>query len=139
MTRSLHRMLILPIALGLVACDNPVEHEDHPQGLVVVDAQGAEVARHTADGTTTGEITVGLDATQTFTVHALAEDGDQIVIDGDELTIELTDPQPGWTMTVQGTNQIVVGASAAGSTTLRVELSHNNHPEIAAVFDVTAS
>lgn len=135
----LSRLLLVPIALGLAACDNPVDHEDdHPEGLVVVNAQGEAVAQRTLDGGVTGEIAIGLDGTETFTVHALAEDGDRITIDGDELEVVIDTAPQGWTAEIQSENQLVLGADAAGVGTLELVLMHAGHAELSAVFPVVA-
>lgn len=126
------------IVLALAACSNPVEHEDHPQGLVVVDAQGTEVASYTVAGGQQGQITVGVNTATTFTVHATAEDGDRIAIDGVELSLAITDPGTGWSFAIDSNNLLVVTASAAGSTTLNLKLVHGEHDEISATFAVVA-
>lgn len=133
-------VLVLPVLLGLAACDNPVEDDDqdHAVGLVVVDAQGTEVANYTVTGAAVGQIEVGLTGTSTFTVYALAEDEDLITIDGTELSLGIGDVASGWSVALAGTNQLVVGASEAGSTTVQVELLHDGHPDLAATFELVA-
>jgi hypothetical protein len=138
MTMRIPRLRLSAVFLALAACSNPVEQEDHPQGLVVVDAQGTEVASYTVAGGQQGQITVGVNTATTFTVHATADDGDRIAIDGDELSLRLTDPRPGWSFIIDANNQLVITASAAASTTLEMELVHGGHAELAAAFSVVA-
>ena len=136
----LTRLLLIPVlALGLGACDNPVEEEEHPEGLVVLDVSGNEVARYTVDaGTATGTLSVGLEAATTFTVHAISEDGETIDIDGDELSIQVGQVRPGWTATVTGVNTVAVTAAAAGTSPLTITLFHIDHPELEAAFQAVA-
>ena len=133
------RLLALPLVLGAAACDNPVEHEEHPEGLVVLNASGTEVSRYMVDtGTATADIAVGVDVSTTFTVQAVGEDGDVIVIDGDELALELDAMRPGWTASLTGANQLVITATAVGDSPLTITLLHEGHQEFKATFDVVA-
>lgn len=133
-------LLLLPLlALGLAACDNPVEADAHAEGLVVLDLAGNEVARYmVADGAATGMLDLGVQSSATFTVHAVTEDGDTFEIDGDEFAIQLGVVRPGWTATVTGTNQVVLTATAAGTTPLVITLFHGGHEEFVATFQVAA-
>lgn len=137
-TRQL--LLVLPVLFGLAACDNPVEDEEenHAVGLVVVDAQGTEVANYTVTGGAVGRMEVGLSGTTTFTVYGLSEADDLITIDGTELAVEVGSVANGWSATLAGTNQLVVGASDAGSTTLGIVLLHDGHPDLSATFELVA-
>jgi hypothetical protein len=137
-TKILPHLRLSAIVLALAACSNPVEHEDHPQGLVVVDAQGTEVASYTVAGGPQGQITVGVNTATTFTVHATAEDGDHIAIDGDELSLGIVNPPAGWGFAIDSNNRLVVTAPAGGSTTLTMQLEHGGHPEFSATFAVVA-
>lgn len=133
-------VLVLPVLFGLAACDNPVEDDEqnHAVGLVVVDAQGTEVANYTVTGGAVGRIEVGLTGTSTFTVHALAENDDLITIDGTELSLDVGEVPTGWSATLTGTNHLVVGATEAGSTTVQVVLLHDGHPDLSATFELVA-
>lgn len=75
-----YSVLTLALVGGLVACENPVEddHEEHPVGLAILNSQGQVVASVSEGQAVTGQITVAHDATQTFTLVAIAEDGDQL-------------------------------------------------------------
>lgn len=135
------RLAVLPLVFGMAACDNPVEQEEHAEGLVVLNASGAEVARYMFDGgvgVVTGRIDVGVGASSTFTVHAVSDDGDLIEIDGDEFSLELGEMHPGWTATLQGANQVVITTSETGGSPLRITLMHEGHPEFNATFGVFA-
>lgn len=134
------RLLTLPLlVLGLAACDNPVEEDEHAEGLVVLNLAGTEVARYmVADGTATGTITVGLQGSSTFTIHGVSEDGDMIEIDGDEFSIQVGEVRPGWTATVTGVNQVALTAAASGTTPLIITLFHGGHQEFFATFVVVA-
>lgn len=140
MRTRLTRLLMLPLlAVGLGACDNPVEEDEHPEGLVVLDLAGNEVARYTVDdGAATGTIQIGLTAATTFSVHALSEDGDRVEIDGDEYAIQVGQVRPGWTATVVGVDQVTISADAAGNSPLVITLFHGGHEEFVATFQVVA-
>lgn len=138
-TLRIARLLALPLVLAAAACDNPVEQEEHAEGLVVLNASGAEVARFMVDGRVlTGQIVVGLDAATTFTIQPVSDDGDVFQIDGDEFALEVGAMRPGWTATLTGTNQVVITATAAGDSPLPVKLFHEGHEEIDATFEVVA-
>ena len=136
MTRSLaHAALVLSLGAGLAACDNPVdeEHEEHPVGIIVLNAQGAEIARINIERNpaTTGQITVGRTGAQTFRLVGLGEDGDQITLGGGELTVTASSASTTTaTVAIQGADQLVVTGRAAGSTTLTLDLNHDGHQEL---------
>lgn len=133
------RLATLPLLLGMAACDNPVEQEEHAEGLVVLDASGAEVARFMVDGrVVTGQLDVAVDATSTFTIHAVSEDDDVILIDGEEFSLQLGQMHPGWTATLSGANQVVITTTVTGGSPLRIILQHEGHPEFDTTFAVFA-
>lgn len=133
------RLAVLPLVFGMAACDNPVGEEEHAEGLVVVNASGTEVARFVLDGrVVTGQLDVAVDASSTFTVHAVAEDGDVIQIDGDEFSLQLGEMHPGWTVTLSGGNQVVITTTVTGGSPLPVSLLHEGHEEFNTTFAVFA-
>lgn len=135
----LARLATLPVLLGMAACDNPVGEEEHAEGLVVLDASGAEVARFMVDGRVmTGQLQVAVDASSTFTVHAVSDDDDVILIDGDEFSLVLGEMHPGWTATLSGANQVIITTTVTGGSPLLVSLEHEGHEEFNATFAVFA-
>ena len=131
--RTLSRLaLAAALLVTAAACDNPVEddHEEHPVGFVVLNAQGQELARF--DGATvTGQLAVSRATPAIFTVAAIGEDGDQITIDGVELGLQASVTAGGATAAVQQQNQVLVTGTQAGTGTLRITVLHGDHPEFA--------
>lgn len=126
----LSRLAVAVLALGVAACDNPVEdeHEEHPVGFVVLNAQGQELARF--DGSAvTGQISVSRNSPGTFTVAAVGEDGDRITIDGVELGLQVTVTGGVANAVVQNQNQVFVTGTQAGTGALEITLIHEGHPE----------
>lgn len=134
--RLLPRLLVAGALLGGAACDNPVagghsEHGHHPVQIVLVDAQG-EAAATISEGTVsgpvvTGEIAVPLGGAVVFTVYGVAEDGDRMQLDGDELSVRVADVPELVEVSLEGVDQLTVAGREAGSGTLRVELFHEEH------------
>lgn len=125
-------LLALTLALGVAACDNPVEdHEEHAVGLVVLNAQGQEVARINieAANAVTGQLTTRVNSSQTYTVRILAEDGDQIAVGGEFSLQAAADNAQFATATIQSQNQLVVAGKQAGTTGVTLTLFHNGHPD----------
>lgn len=139
MRAFLHRssvfILLLPLTAALGACDNPVDdHEEHPVGLVILDAQGQQAATVQVGAVApiiSGQLTVGVNASRTYQVHAVGDDGDRLEIDGDELGLEVGSPTQFATATVQGANQVVLTGTGAGSTAVVFTLMHEGHAEFA--------
>lgn len=127
--------LLLVLSLGgLAACgDNPVgdDHEEHPEGLALLNAQGQAVVTIAEGPTVTGQIAVAVSGTQTYTVVAISEDGDRLALDGDELDFQVSEIPQLVTAVRQGVDRLVVtGGAAAGAGTLRLELVHEGHAEL---------
>ena len=122
--------LAAALVLGGAACDNPVEeeHEEHPVGFVVLNAQGQELARF--DGATvTGQLTVSRTAPSIFTVVAIGEDGDEITIDGTELELRVTVEAGAVTAAVEQQNRVAVTATQPGTGSLRIAVWHHDDHE----------
>ena len=126
----LSRLAVAVLALGAAACENPVgdEHEEHAVGIVVLNAQGQELAR-SIGATATGQLSVGRNSPTTFTVAALSEDGDRITIDGTEFSLQVSVTGGVANATVQNRNQVLVTGIQAGAGTLKITLMHEGHPE----------
>lgn len=140
-TARLARLLAVPaLIFGLAACNNPVEHEEHPEGLVILDASGNEVSRYMVGvGTATSELNVTVDQPATFTVQVVSEDGDVIEIDGDELVLSVGQGQAGFTASITDVDQLVITAGFPDTGNLVITLFHDDHPEFDATFEVVAS
>lgn len=126
-------LLALGLTLGLGACDNPVgdEHEEHPVGLVVLNAQGQQVAS-SVGATVTGQIAVPV-GTTTFTVFAVGEDGDRLAIDGEEFELRATVGDLA-TAAVQSNNRVAVTATQTGTGVVQLMLLHEGHEEFRSLF-----
>jgi hypothetical protein len=122
-------LLVLGFALGLGACDNPVEDEhEGAVGLVVVNAQDQEVASFVVGSTVTGQIAVPV-GTTTFTVFAVAEDGDRVDIDGTEYELVAAVVGDLATAAVQSNNRLAVTATQSGTGMVQLTLRHEGHEE----------
>ncbi|MBW3629265.1 MAG: hypothetical protein KY464_08210 [Gemmatimonadetes bacterium] len=130
MHSRLSRLAVAVLALGVAACDNPVgdEHEDHPVGFVVLNAQGQEVARFNGSAVT-GQMSVARNSPTTFTVAAISEDGDRITVDGTVIAIQATVTAGSATATVQNQNQVVLMGNQAGTGAVEIKLFHEGHEE----------
>lgn len=124
-------LLALSLALGAAACDNPVEeeHEDHPVGLLVVDAQGQTAATISAGPAVTGQLTAPAGESRTYQVFAIGEDGDRISLGGEIEVRVATQPQNA-SLAVQGTDRLVVTGTSAGAGSAEIELWHEGHAEL---------
>ncbi|HEX2093770.1 MAG TPA: hypothetical protein VHG28_15315 [Longimicrobiaceae bacterium] len=130
-TASLRRAtLAVVLALGaggLGACeDAPGGPDDQtPAGLVVVDAQGNQVAAF--DGiSTTGGVRVSAGAQQAFRVYLTGRGGGRISIDGGRYTLRplvVTTALAG--VTLDGADRVVVVGRSAGSTWLVLTILQN--------------
>ena len=122
--------LAAALVLTAAACSNPVgdEHEEHPVGFVVLNAQGQELARFNG-ATVTGQLTVTRTAASIFTVVAIGEDGDQIAIDGTELELRVTVEAGAVTAAVEQQNRVAVTATQPGTGSLRIAVLHEGHEE----------
>ena len=127
------RILALPALIGLTACDNPVDddHDEHPVGLVILNAEGDVIVNTESPSDVLQQLSVAVDATETFTVRALSEDGDQITIDGEEFSIVVgvTAAASIAAVAQQGDDQITVTGQQAGSAQLDFRLDHELHEE----------
>lgn len=130
MHSRLARLAVAVFALTATACENPVDddHEDHPVGFVVLNAQSQEVARFSGT-TVTGQISVSRGSPMTLTVAAISEDGDRIAIDGTELGLQVAVTGGVATAVVQNNNQVVVAGTQPGTGALDITLMHEGHPE----------
>jgi hypothetical protein len=140
MNHRTFRWLSLPLLLilALAGCDNPVgSGGGHPEGLVITNQQGAEVATYLyPTRTSTGRVVVSAGAESNFRVHLLARDGSRIELDGLEYsigTVHLVIPSLA-DVTFTGTDQLrIVGrVGAATTSTLRLQVNHGNHEEFVA-------
>jgi hypothetical protein len=130
------RLLFLPMLLlvALVAngCDNPVgSGGGHPEGFVITNAQGAEVATY-QNGTSTGQIIANASGVSTFRIFLLARDGTRIELDGLEYRIRSVTVTIGVfaSATIVGADQLrVSGKNVVDSTTLILDVEHGDHPE----------
>ncbi|CAN5816355.1 hypothetical protein BH23GEM8_BH23GEM8_06780 [soil metagenome] len=131
------RLLSLPmlLLLALVAngCDNPVgSGGGHPDGFVITNAQGADVATYLQSGTSTGQLTVSAGGESTYRIFLLARDGSRIELDGLEYRIRsVTVTRANLaSATIVGADQLrVSGRGIADSTTLFLDVGHGNHSE----------
>jgi hypothetical protein len=137
------RVLALPmLMLALVAagCDNPVgSGGGHPEGLVITNAQGAEVATYLQSGTGTGQITVNTGSESTFRIFLLARDGSRIELDGLEYSIRsvTVTTELFASASIIGADQLrVTGKTAVGSTTLYLDVWHANHSEFVGIVNL---
>ena len=140
MHSRLSRLAVAVLALGMAACANPVgeEHEDHAVGFVVLNAQNQEVARFSGSAVT-GQLTVARNSPATFTVAAIAEDGDRITIDGEEFELRVSVTGGVASAVVQNQNQVLVTGTQVGTTELRIILMHEGHEEFNQPFVVVVS
>jgi len=132
------RHVVPLLALLLAACDNPVEdHEEHPVGLIVFNAQSQQVASSTGR-TVTGSITVPRTGPTTLTVAVVGEDGDRIAIGGElELRAAVTGGVA--TAAIQNRNQVVITPVQTGSGSLQLTLLHGGHEEFNPLFPLTVA
>jgi predicted small secreted protein len=137
------RLLSLPLlllAFVVTGCDNPVgSGGGHPEGLVVTNAQGAEVATFLQSGTRTGQLTVATGGESTYRIQLLARDGSRIQLDGLEYSIRTATVTTALyaSATIVGADQLrVSGRNVAGSTTLFLDVWHGNHSEFVAVVNL---
>jgi hypothetical protein len=132
-TNAIRRWLLAPLAvalLGLTACDNPLGGGDeHPNGVVILSG-GTEVATY-IDGVSTGAITLPVSATHTYRVQLTTRSGARFNVDGAEYSLRQPAVLLGTlaTVTLQGTDQLVVTGRAAGPTTIVLPVHHGNHLE----------
>ncbi len=132
------RWLTLPLLLVtvLVGCDNPVGNGGgHPEGLVITNQQGADVATYLyPTRTSTGRVVVSVGTESNFRVHLLARDGSRIELDGLEYSIGQVVLVTGLLANVSfsGADQLRVVGNAAGSTSLRLQVNHGTHEEFVA-------
>lgn len=134
--RRLSGASALVLALATGACTNPVDSDHHPVGLVVLNAQGQEVASFRVGSATTGQIVVTRAVPATFTVRAVDDDDDLLVIDGSELGLQAAITAGGATAAVQAGDQLVITGTQGGNATLRLTLLHELHEEFFADFTV---
>ena len=121
-------VLVIPVA----ACDSPVEDdEEHPVGIVLVNAQGQNAVTITAGPTVTGQVTLGVNANQTFTVFAISEAGARLALVTGELEVRIATQPQNAIVTLQGGSQLTVQGRTAGTGTLRLVLVHEGHDELA--------
>lgn len=135
------RSLVPLLATLLAACENPVQKkEDHPVGLVMVNAQGQQVASYRlvsgGTGQVTGQITVPRGTATTFTVAAVGESGSQVVIDGSELGLTASLTGGEGTAVVQGANRVTITSTQGGTRSLQLRLTHDGHTELDATLPV---
>ncbi|MBA2669160.1 MAG: hypothetical protein H0U67_02180 [Gemmatimonadetes bacterium] len=133
--RLLSLPMLLLVALVANGCDNPVgagSGGGHPEGFVITNAQGAEVATYRHGGTSTGQITANASGVSTFRIFLLARDGTRIELDGLEYRIRsaTVTTEVFASATIVGADQLrVSGKNIAGSTILLLDVEHGNHPE----------
>jgi len=138
--RSIKRLFALPLVLlvGLIVsgCENPVgSGGEHPEGLVVLDAQGEVVASYLSPTSTrTGQVTVAAGSEQTYRVMLLTRGGNRIALDGLEYSINQVTVTTGLFATagITGVDQLRVTGTAAGLTTMIMPVQHGNHTEFLA-------
>lgn len=133
-------LLALSLSVGVAACDNPVEeeHEDHPVGLLILDAQGQTAATISAGPTVTGQLTAPAGGSRTYQVFAVGEDGDRIPMGG-EIEVRVASQPQNATLTVEGADRLVVTARTAGAGAARIELFHEGHPELGGAVPVVVT
>ncbi|CAN5750183.1 hypothetical protein BH23GEM6_BH23GEM6_12880 [soil metagenome] len=128
--------LVLFLALFVSGCENPVgSGGEHPEGLVVVDAQGSVVASYLSPTSSrTGQITVAAGSEQTYRVFLLTRGGSRIELDGLEYSINQVTVTTGLfaTANITGVDQLRVRGTAAGLTTLILPVQHGTHTEFLA-------
>jgi hypothetical protein len=142
--RSMRRWLGLPLLLLFTVvgygCDNPVgTGGGHPEGLVITNTQGVEVASYLHPTTTsTGRLTVQAGSTADFRVQLLRRDGSRIDLDGIEYRIEQVAVVTGLmaSASFSGADQLRVTGNSAGSTSLVLQVWHGNHPEFTATVSL---
>jgi hypothetical protein len=137
------RLIALPLLLlGLLAagCENPVGGDgEHPEGLVVLNAQGGEVARYMLPNVQTGTITVAAGSTTDLRVALLTAAGVTIAIDNLEYSLRA----PTVVLSARGAATLVgidgmrIVAGTPGSTTIVIPVWHGNHREFDAVVRLT--
>lgn len=134
---------VLALAGGIAACDNPVgEDEEHPEGLLIVNAQGATVAIFDAEeGETTGTVTVAAGATEAFKVLFVDHDGNPIPVTGGEFALGAPTVADAGVASaaIQNIDVLQVTGTAAGSTTLSIPALHAGHQEFLAAFPLTVT
>ncbi|HEX2191265.1 MAG TPA: hypothetical protein VHG51_20310, partial [Longimicrobiaceae bacterium] len=115
--------LLVAAAVGLAGCADAgtgIEGQT-PAGLVVVDASGAPVA--SANGAqVTGRIEVERGQQQTFTVELLAQDGSEIALGGRYTLQPRVVITPLATVSVSGSDRLVVTGNSPGTTSLVVDV-----------------
>lgn len=144
-SRLLPRLLLAAALVGAAACDNPVagghdEHGDHPVGILLVDSQGEDAVTISegvaSEPVVTGEIAVPLGGAAVFTVYGIAEDGDLMRLDGDEMSVRVDDAPELVEVSLQRVDQLTVTGLQAGSGTLRIELFHEEHAALGGTVPV---
>jgi hypothetical protein len=133
-------LLALSLSIGVAACDNPVEeeHEDHPVGLILVDAQGQTAASISEGPTVTGQLTVPAGGSRTYQVFAVGEDGDRIAMGG-EIEVRVASQPQNATLTVENLDRLVITGRTAGAGSARIELWHEGHPELGDLVPVVVT
>ena len=143
---SLRRMALpllgAALALGIAACENPVQdgEDAHPTGVVVFSGSTQVAAYDYESNSATGELVARKGETRTFRVRIVMEGGRQRDIDGVEFSI--TDPQmlvPNLaTVSLLGPDQLrITGQQVTPQqTTVTFEVSHGEHPEFTAELRV---
>ena len=140
LARTIYARLLLPLlALTLVGCDNPVEEEEHPIGLVLLNAQNQEVASFRVGTGATGQVRIAPNTPTTFTVAAIGESGAQLAIDGSELGLKVAFSGGAGSATLQAPNRVVVTSPSIGGRSLVLTLTHEGHDELEATFVVGVS
>lgn len=130
------------LLVGAAACDNPVDSDGgHPDGLVVLNAQGQQVASYDGDtGAVTGSLAVSASGVQTHRVVLTTHGGGQIVPDGSEYRLGASVVNQLFAgAAVQGTDQLVVTGKTAGNSSVVVTVFHGGHAEFDAAIPLTVA
>lgn len=137
-------VFLLVLAFGLTACDeNPVDddhdHGDHAEDIegLILEMDGAEVVRYADTELREGDTlraAVGSE-TSSITVEFLDHDGDHVHADefGDEFGLNFVFASSGVAEAVQhagdGRWSFRLRGISADTTSLSVQLTHNDHPD----------
>lgn len=137
------RLAAVAVLAGLGACDNPVENrEEHAEGLLIVNAQGQQVASYDAEeGKSSGTLSVSASGSQTYRVFLTTEDGDRITPGRGEYTLGsasvLLVTLAG--ASIQGANQLVLTGKAPGNTSVVIPVLHGGHTDFTATILVSVT
>ena len=133
--------LILFSTLIFISCDNSTGHDDdqeqEPVGLRVK-LNGQTVSERTATGTTTGNLTLTVGNSSSFTVLFVDEDGDEFTPEVEEHSIVVTASGTQFTVASVNSDSAPFGFSltgvTSGNSTVSITMNHEGAPEFGPIL-----